>query len=184
MYKVSSVNNRAATSALVKLASLGCVHQSNFSKIARGPGDVLDLANQAALTLKYGPEPGGATASELMAKSKDLAKYFDMGNIADPETLSNIGLAGGLASAGGLAGLAYKNRANATNPGALARLFGAEAKGGVDSRVLGALAGAGAGAAGLRALPMIREIGMDDIRAYREASNAMAKHVQENLSSY
>jgi hypothetical protein len=166
---------------MYKRASLNEKFSGGFFKIAN-PAHVAGLFQDAGNAALKGASEEYVAA--MYDKARQAAAAYDMGNFANPETLSNIGLAGGLVGAGGLAGLAYKNRANAYNPGALARLFGAKAKGGVDSRVLGALAGAGAGAAGLRALPMLQEIGMDDIRAYREASNSMMNHVQNNLDSF
>jgi hypothetical protein len=158
MYKVSSVAGSSTTSALVKLARLGCVHPSNFSKVSGVPMrvNVEALADDLARAAKGGDADYFKAVRDKFNLDQSLR---DMDNFADPETLSDIGLAGGLAGAGGMAGLLYKNKKDAYNPGALARLFGAKAKGGVDKRTLNALGALGLAGAGAKGYSMLDSAG-------------------------
>ena len=159
MYKISSVNRGASTSALVKLARLGVVHPSNFTKIAN-PAYLTGLTDDLARATQGGATKG--VINDLADKLNFESSLYNMDNMVDPETLGNIGLAGGVAGAGGLAGLLYKNKKDAYNPGALARLFGAKARGGVDSRTLNALGALGLVGAGAKGYSMLDDLGHFD----------------------
>jgi hypothetical protein len=145
---------------MYKRASLNEKFSSGLFKVAMGLNTTALADDIARAAKSTGTEEYMAALQDKLNLHNSLS---DMGNMVDPETLSNIGLAGGLAGAGGMAGLLYKNKANAYNPGALARLFGAKARGGVDDRTLKAVGALGLAGAGARGYSMLDDIGHFDL---------------------